>query len=167
MEDSDMKKRFLLALSLGGLAGLLFVCYAVVAPFSASVGELDGKGIICLGTAETGEVILPAWSGNKYSAYLFEGTSYRLQILIRDRAGNGQRMQIATTKSAGLYSAEAERVLLGGLAMDRRTLKIISPDCRYWQCEAYADVESLEAAFEEIRRAESEALKAYMSQNII
>lgn len=138
---------------------------ALVASLSASAGELDGKGIICLGTAETGWSIAWEASGNHYTAYLFDDDAYRHQYLRRD----GTTMNIVNSELNSHYSAEAGKVYLAGAksTLDRRTLELTGRDGLVKQCEAYANFESLEAAFEEIRRAESEALKAYMSQNKI
>ena len=143
----------------------LIAIAALLASVPASAGELDGKGIICLATAETGWSIAWEASGNHYTAYLFDDDTYRHQYLWRD----GTRMKIVNSELTSHYSAEAGKVYLAGAksTLDRRTLELTNRDGLVKQCEAYANLESLEAALEEIRRSESEALKAYMRQNKI
>lgn len=148
---------------------ILIAIAALLASFVASAGELDGKGLICLGTKEGGFDQALQASGKFYTAYRFDGDSYNVQYLDRD----GIRMKVVCDRCgiARDYFTEATEVSLRWgerrSTLDRRTLKMTEDDGRVRQCEAYATFEALEAALEEIRKQETEALKALMSENKI
>ena len=155
----------------------LIAIAALVASVSAGAGELDGKAIICKIERDRGwEVRSPA-SGNEYSGYKFIDGYARAEWL----TAKGDEMEIRSQRKEDLdrYRVVPGKVYWGTNGngqtlheLDRQTLTLTSnwrfePEPKIKRCEAFTSHASYDAAFSEIRGAETEYLKAFMSRNKI